>query len=214
MRDVILIAASGLAREVIAMTQAGAERDGRRVIGVLDDDATLHGQVIGGVEVLGGLELATRLSADLAVCVGAGAGRRTVVSLLGGLGVGRDRYATLVDESARIGAGSSLGAGTIVLAGCVLTADVLVGRHVVLMPHCTLTHDDIVDDFATFAAGVAVGGVARIGEAAYLGMNSSVRQKVSIGADATIGMGAVVLTDVPHGQIWAGVPARELGVRL
>lgn len=209
MTDVILIAASGLAREVIAMEQSG-----HRVVGVLDDDATLHGQSVGGVEVLGGIELAARLPGRFAVCVGAGAGRRMIVGRLAGLGIGDDRFATLVDASARIGAGSGLGPGTIVLAGCVLTADVLVGRHVVLMPHCTLTHDDIVDDFATFAAGVAVGGVARIGEAAYLGMNSSVRQRVSIGADATIGMGAVVLADVPDGQIWAGVPARELGVRL
>ncbi|MDN4612896.1 NeuD/PglB/VioB family sugar acetyltransferase [Leifsonia sp. F6_8S_P_1B] len=209
MTDVILIAASGLAREVIAMDQSG-----HRVVGVLDDDTTLHGQSVGGVEVLGGIELAARLPGRFAVCVGAGAGRRMIVGRLAALGIGDDRFATLVDTSARIGAGSALGPGTIVLAGCVLTADVLVGRHVVLMPHCTLTHDDIVDDFATFAAGVAVGGVARIGEAAYLGMNSSVRQRVSIGADATIGMGAVVLADVPDGQIWAGVPAKELGVRL
>ncbi|WP_158866179.1 acetyltransferase [Leifsonia sp. AG29] len=209
MRDLLLIAASGLAREVMAMRQSGM-----RVIGVLDDDPALHGHSIGGVEVLGGLELAAQIPASLALCVGAGSARRSIVRRLASLGIDDGRYATLVDESARISENSLVGAGTIVLAGCVLTADIIVGRHVVLMPNCTLTHDDIVDDYATLAAGVSVGGVARIGEAAYLGMNSSVRQRVSIGAEATIGMGAVVLNDVPRGQTWAGVPARELGVRL
>ncbi|CAM5403220.1 NeuD/PglB/VioB family sugar acetyltransferase [Leifsonia shinshuensis] len=209
MRDLVLIGASGLAREVMAMRQPGM-----RVIGVLDDDPGLHGHSIGGVEILGGLELAAQLPGALAVCVGGGAGRRAIVQRLTALGVGPERYATLVDDGARLSENSLVGAGTIILAGTVLTADVIVGRHVVVMPNCTLTHDDIVDDYATLAAGVAVGGVVRVGEAAYLGMNSSIRQRVSVGAGATIGMGAVVLTDVPAGQTWAGVPARELGVRL
>ena len=150
----------------------------------------------------------------IVVCVGSGAARRSIVGRLASLGVGGERYATWWTTRARALDEQPVGPGTIILAGSVLTADVVMGRHVVVMPNCTLTHDDIVDDYVTFAAGVAVGGVARIGEAAYLGMNASVRQKVSIGAGATIGMGAVVLTDVPEGQTWAGVPARELGVRL
>lgn len=190
------------------------QQSGHRVIGVLDDDPGLRGHPIGGAEVLGAIDLATELPGSIAVCVGSGSARRSIVSRLAALGVGPDRFTTLVDESARVSGNSHIGRGTIILASSVLTADVLVGRHVVIMPNCTLTHDDIVDDFATLAAGVAVGGVARIGEAAYLGMNASVRQKVSVGAGATVGMGAVVLTDVPEGQIWAGVPARELGVRL
>ncbi|NEN04811.1 acetyltransferase [Diaminobutyricibacter tongyongensis] len=209
MKDLVLIGASGLAREVMAMEQSH-----HRVIGVLDDDPALHGHPIGGADVLGGIDLASELPGAIVVCVGSGAARRSIVSRLAALGVGSDRFATLVDESARISANSVVGHGTIILACSVLTSDVVVGRHVVVMPNCTLTHDDIVDDFATLAAGVTVGGVARIGEAAYLGMNASIRQKVSVGAGATIGMGAVVLTDVPEGQTWAGVPARELGVRL
>jgi sugar O-acyltransferase (sialic acid O-acetyltransferase NeuD family) len=209
MRDLILIAASGLAREVLAMRQSQF-----RIIGVLDDDPTLHGTEIGGVQVLGGVDLAAQQPGSFLVCVGAGSGRRRVVDRLTQLGIGSERFATLVDETVALSDNSFIGDGSVILAGTVLTADVIVGRHVVVMPNCTLTHDDIVDDFATLAAGVAVGGVVRIGTEAYLGMNASIRQRVSVGAGATVGMGAVVLEDVPSGQVWAGVPAKELGVRL
>lgn len=206
-KDLLLLGASGLAREA-----AAADQTGHRVIGVLDDDPGLRGTRVAGVEVLGGMAHATEYDADLLVCVGAGAGRRAVVSRLAALGVDPDRYATLVDASVRIPPGSSVGVGSIILAGVVLTADVALGRHVVVMPNVTLTHDVRLDDYATLTAGVSLAGSVRVGEAAYLGMNATVRQGVAIGAGAVIGMGAAVLGDVPTGETWAGVPARPLPV--
>lgn len=205
MRDLLLLGASGLAREAAAAAQAG-----HRVIGVLDDDPDKRGTRVAGVEVLGGIAHAAEYDADLLVCVGSGAGRRAVVARLAALGVDPGRYAKLVDVSVRIPDGCSVGAGSILLAGVVLTADVSVGRHVVVMPNATLTHDVRLDDYATLTAGVSLAGSVRVGEAAYLGMNASVRQGVSVGAGAVIGMGAAVLTDVPPGETWAGVPARPL----
>jgi acyl-[acyl carrier protein]--UDP-N-acetylglucosamine O-acyltransferase len=92
-----------------------------------------------------------------------------------------------------------------------MTASVTVGRHVVAMPQATMTHDNTVDDFATLCAGVSLGGFVTVGRAAYLGMNSCVRQNVTVGAETTLGMGAALLSDLPDGQTWAGVPARAMG---
>ena len=50
------------------------------------------------------------------------------------------------------------------------------------------------------------------GQRRYIGQGALVRENVSIGARAVVGMGAVVLHDVPADQIWAGAPAHELGV--
>jgi sugar O-acyltransferase (sialic acid O-acetyltransferase NeuD family) len=204
-KDLILIAASGLAREV-----ASAELRRSRVIGVLDDDSALHGSRCGGQPVLGGLELAPELDAWFVLCMGDGRARRRVYRRLAGLGIGEDRYGSVIDGSVRVPPSCSVGAGAIVLAGTVMTADITIGRHVVIMPHATLTHDDAVDDFATLAAGVALGGSVRVGEAAYLGMNASVRQGLTVGRDAVVGMGAVVLQSIPDAETWAGVPARPI----
>jgi sugar O-acyltransferase (sialic acid O-acetyltransferase NeuD family) len=207
MRELLLLGASGLAREV-----ADAAQHDYRVIGLLDDNAGLHGSQLSGIDVLGGTHLAAEHDALLLVCVGSGAARRRIVRQLLALGVDDERFGTLVDASVRVPESCAVGVGSILLAGTVLTADVSVGKHVVLMPHVTVTHDNVLEDFTTMASGVCLGGGVVVGEASYLGMNASVRQSVRIGAGAVIGMGSVVLHDVPDDETWAGVPASALAV--
>lgn len=208
MRELLLIGASGLAREVLSALQHDS-----RVIGILDDDPGRYGTRVSGVEVLGALHLAAELDADLLVCVGSGATRRGIIERLGALGVADDRFATLIDASVRVPSSCTVGRGSIILANTVMTADVTLGRHVVIMPQCTLTHDDVLEDCVTLAAATALGGGVTIESDAYLGMNVSIRQYVTVGSGAVVGMGAVVLSDVPAGETWVGAPARLSGAR-
>lgn len=204
----LLVGAGGLAREVHALLR---ESDDREVVGILDDADALQGTRVGGLPVLGGLECARRYpDVSVVVCAGEGRTRAAIVGRLQRFGVTADRYATVLDPSVRVPSDCTIGAGSILLARTVLTADVTIGRHVVTMPHVVLTHDDVVDDFATLCAGVALGGRVSIGSCAYLGMNSSVRQHLRVGEGATLGMGSVLVSNLPAGQVWAGVPARVL----
>lgn len=203
MSGVLLVGASGLAREVIAAGMPG-------IAGILDDDDRLQGTHVSGVAVVGRIADAVAHPEALLVCIGHGIARRQVVRRLQSLGVREDRYASFVAESARVGSSSRIAAGSVLLDGVVVTADVSIGRHCVVMPNCTLTHDDVVEDFATLGAGVSLAGRVRVREMAYIGTNASVRQSTTVGRSATVGMGAVVLTDVPDDQVWAGIPARPL----
>lgn len=207
----ILVAASGLAREVMSAVEAGSQHT---VVGLLDDQATLAGTEVSGVPVLGTIDEVATVShpADVQflICAGKGASRRAVVDRLSRAGVRQDRYATVVDPTVRLPRTAAVGPGSVLLAGCVLTADVSVGRHVVAMPGVTLTHDDRIDDFATLCAGVTLGGSVHVGEAAYLGMSSSVRERIVIGPGAVLGMGSVLINDLPADSIWVGNPAKPL----
>lgn len=206
--DLLLVAASGLAREVLALVRA---HDLYYVIGILDDSPELHGTEVNGVRVLGGVEVAvTRPFAALLVCAGRGSAREAIVKRLADVGIGRERFATIIHPGVEVPHGSRVGAGTILLAGVVLTTAVSVGDHVVVMPNATLTHDDTLEDYATVCAGVSLGGSVTVGSGAYVGMNASVRERVRVGPGATLGMGAVLLTDLPHDETWVGVPARKI----
>lgn len=204
----LLIAASGLAKEALAALRAG---DSFHAAGILDDDPQLHGTTVGGVGVLGPTEMSGAYGdVRLVVCAGFGATREAIVSRLRGLGLDDERYATIVHPSVTMAPECGVGAGSVLLANVALTADVTVGSHVVAMPNATVTHDNVVEDFVTLCAGVSLGGGVRVRRGAYLGMNSSVRQQVTVGSGCVVGMGAVVLADIPDGATVVGNPARQL----
>jgi sugar O-acyltransferase (sialic acid O-acetyltransferase NeuD family) len=207
--QLILVAASGLALEVAEAARAC----GLVVRGCVDDNEALWGTAAGGwLPVLGGLAVLEEHPSDQVVlCAGKGSVRGVLAERLAGQGFLSSRYATLVHPSVTVPASCSIGPGSVLLAGCVLTASVTVGAHVVAMPQVTLTHDDVIDDFATLCADVTLGGFVHVGREAYLGMSASVRERVRVGRGSTLGMGSVLVRDLPDGEVWAGVPARRLG---
>ncbi|RLK60560.1 acetyltransferase [Actinokineospora cianjurensis] len=208
-QSLLLVGAGGLAREVLAAARALPGEF--TVRGLLDDDPARHGSEVDGVPVLGPSDLVHEHTDDqVLVCVaspGRPEGRANVVRRLD---LPAERYATLVHPAASVAYGVEFGEGTVLLAGTVITAPQRVGAHVLAMPHVLFTHDDLVGDFATCAGRATLAGGVVVAESAYLGAGSLVRQGVRIGSRAVIGMGAVVLADVPDGETWVGVPAKPL----
>lgn len=208
MSGLVLVAASGLAREVLSIEALAGRYDD---LVIVDDDRRLWGTGFGEAKVLGGLDLVHELPQhDVLLCAGQGRVRREMANRLLSSGLDPSRFSRVGHPRASVGRGCGVGAGSILLAQVTLTGDVMLGRHVVVMPGATLTHDDIVDDYATVCAGVSLGGRVRVGAGAYVGMNACVREGVRIGRDAVLGMGSALLEDLPPKQTWAGVPARQL----
>jgi sugar O-acyltransferase (sialic acid O-acetyltransferase NeuD family) len=207
--QLILVAASGLALEVAEAARAC----GITVRGCVDDDESLWGTCAGGwLPVLGGLAALSDHADDaVLLCAGRGSTRASIAQRLEALGFDERRYASVVHPSVTVPPSCAIEPGSVVLAGCVLTANVTVGAHVVVMPNVTLTHDNVVEDFATLCADVTLGGHVHVGREAYLGMSAGVRERVHVGPRSTLGMGSVLLSDLPADEVWAGVPARSLG---
>ena len=103
-----------------------------------------------------------------------------------------------------------IGEGSLFSPWTTLTSNIRIGSHF----HCNLysyvEHDCVIGDFVTFAPAVRCNGNVTIGDGAYVGSNSVIRQGLTIGSGAVIGMGAVVIRDVPPGATVVGNPARIL----
>lgn len=210
--DLVLVGSGGFGRETAEAVRAlVADGTPWRLLGFIDDDPAQAGKVIDGTPVLGGRDELERLTdARVVVCTGRPGNYVSRPRIVADLGLPAERYATIIHPSAAVSSTSSVGPGTVLLAHTVLTAAVRVGSHVAVMPHVTLTHDDIVEDFATLTSRCALGGGVRVSRGAYIGAGALVREERVVGELAMIGMGSVVTRDVPAREVWMGIPARRL----
>jgi len=84
---------------------------------------------------------------------------------------------------------------------------ITIGDNSVIGYNCTiLAHEFLVHEWRK--------GPVQIGKNVLIGANATVLAGITIGDDAVIGAGAVVVSDVPAGAFYAGVPARPVNKSL
>ncbi|HIQ04950.1 MAG TPA: acyltransferase [Anaerolineae bacterium] len=120
-----------------------------------------------------------------------------------------------------IGAGGSviIGEDTHIQGSCNLkgfVSDLIIGRNVQVAPHCAFSpyeHGFSDPNQPIQLQPLTSRGPIIIEDDAWLGLNVTVLDGVTIGRGAVVGAGAVVTKDVPAYAIAAGVPARVIAWR-
>jgi len=130
-----------------------------------------------------------------------------------GFPVPREQLVSLVDPSAFVSRTATIGRGCVIYPHCYVGLNARVGDYVFSLAGCVINHDDVVEDRVVLASAVTLAGSVHVEADCYLGQSSTVRQYVRIGAGSLIGMGAVVIKDVPPNSVMVGNPARRLRER-
>ena len=121
------------------------------------------------------------------------------------------KYFTYIHPSVQIlGGDVSIGEGSIICAGSILTTNIKIGKHAHLNLHTTIGHDCIIDDYFTTAPGVKISGNCNIGKRVYFGTNSSVREKINIMDDVTVGLNSGVVKHINESGVYVGLPSKKI----
>lgn len=107
-----------------------------------------------------------------------------------------------------IGENVEIGSNTCVVRG--VLSNTIICNNVKIDNLVHIAHNCIIDDGAFIIAGAEVSGSVHIGENAWIGPNASILQKVIIGKNSLVGLGAVVTKNIPENTIYAGNPAKYI----
>lgn len=210
MKDIVILGAGGLAREVAFLIETINRHSPEwRILGFVERDEQLVGKVIGRYSVFCSEQQLRGMSVHAAIGIGDPAVRAGIA----------DRFAdtalvfpNLVDpgtiwDAERI----SLGEGNIITAGNIFTTDISIGSFNYFNLAVTYGHDVVIEDHCVINPGATISGGVRIGSRVLVGSGATILQYLAIGAGATIGAGAVVTREVAPGSTVVGVPARPVG---
>ena len=124
-----------------------------------------------------------------------------------------ERCVSLVDPSAWVSRTATIGRAGVVYPHCYIGLNARLGDRVFCLSGSSINHDDVLEDNVVLATGATLAGVVHVETGCYLGQDCSIRQMLRIGRNSLIGMGAVVVKDVPPNSVMAGNPARLLRQR-
>ncbi|WP_082077930.1 UDP-3-O-(3-hydroxymyristoyl)glucosamine N-acyltransferase [Thermus filiformis] len=106
----------------------------------------------------------------------------------------------LIEDNVEIGANTTIDRGTL--------GDTIIREGAKIDNLVHIAHNVVVGRNAAVIAHAMVGGSTHIGDYAWIAPSACLRNGVSIGDRAMIGLGALVVSDVPEGTTVMGVPAR------
>lgn len=108
----------------------------------------------------------------------------------------------VIGENVEIGSLNSVAKGT--LSNTIIEENVKTDNLVHIAHNCIIGKGSLITASAQFSGGVIVG------ENVWIGPNSSIIQKITIGDNSFIGLGAVVTKNVPSNTVFAGNPAKKI----
>lgn len=201
-KKLVIVGAGGTGCEIVEIVTAINKLSPTwEMIGFLDDDESLHGRLVGGLRVFGGIEKCVDFpDAFFVSSIGHPEKRLLRKQVRERMAVPDDRFATLVHPHTAVSVSTQIGAGTVVCGGCVLGANSKIGRSAFLTYGTTVGHDSVVGNFTVLASGVNVSGEVTIGDNVYIGAGTVTKHGIVIGNNVLVGIGSLVIRDIPDNK--------------
>ena len=180
------------------------------MIGFVDDAVEKRGTRVAGYPVFGREAFAAYPSARVLAVPGSPSSYRSRPTVIEGLPVAADRFATVVHPRATVSPLARIGRNVLIMAGVVVTSNAVIGDHVCILPNTVVHHDVAVGPWSLIGSGVTIAGGTVIEENCYIGSGSSIIHGVTLGHECLVGLGSNVLRSITPNARIAGNPAREI----
>lgn len=210
MENIVIIGVGGFGREVkVLIDQINKIEKKYTILGFYDDaiDCKSH---YNGIPFLGTIDHLNQTKNSTAVALGIG-DPATKTKIIKRLNNNNLSFPTLIHPSVQISEDEiMLGQGTIICGGCIITCNIEIGNFVTLNLCCTVGHDTIIKDFASFMPSVNISGEVLIEEQVYVGTGAKIINQLQIGKGTIVGAGAVVSKTLPSNCTAVGIPAKPI----
>ena len=183
--------------------------------GTIDESAKIHptANVEAGADIGAGVTVGEY--AVIKSCVSIGPGSNVgAYTILGSSGFGFERdergVPLRLPHLGRVVIGEEVDLGSHCCVDRGALGDTVVGRFVKCDHHTYIAHGVNVGPLTLIMSGATLNGSSKVEECCWIGTSALIKEGLRVGANSTVGMGAVVISDVPKNTTVVGVPATPI----
>ena len=117
---------------------------------------------------------------------------------------------SLIHPSAVVSPNSTIGKGVIVCANAVVNIGAQIADGCIINTGATVDHDCVLAENVHISPGVNIAGGVSIAKFSWLGIGSTVIERLTFAENTQIGAGAVVTQSTQANSLYLGVPAKRV----
>ena len=202
LKEKILILGGG--RGCVQVLDAILRSERHEVVGILDDNESLHGKKILGIKILGPISLVYELREK-------GIFDKLVISFSNDIDKRAELYESLkkqgfsftniIDRTVQIHSNVEIGTGNVIMANCRIGSCSIIGDNNFLSAFVNIEHHNIVGSHCTFGPGVMTSSRVQIGDKVKFGTGIFIEPGIKIGTNSIISSGSIITFDVPENSV-------------
>lgn len=212
MKDIVIIGASGLGRELWTLINSINQlKQMYNIIGFYDDAFVDEYEVIAGVYCKGSVtDLVDNLPDGTCVTFGM-ANREIVYKIYQKLSRKRSyNYPTLIHPNASVEYGTVLGIGNVIANSTIISCQVRLGDFNFFNSMCAVGHDTVIGDYNSFMPRTQISGDVELGNFNSFSMGASIVQGKRMGDYNTILANSLLTKSIKNNRKYFGIPAKRL----
>jgi len=210
-QKIVIIGASGLGREILFLLEdINAQHDHYDILGFIDNAPELRNVIINKYPVLGNDSWLFNYDDEINVVIAVG-NPKMKKNIYEKFSVKKNiLFPNIIANEVKFSRTVNIGKGCVVGYYSTLAANISLGDFVLLNSVCNIGHDVIIGDFVTLYGNVSVSGDVSIAACAEIGNGTRILQKKTIGENSKVGIGSVVVNNVPPNCTVFGNPAKKI----
>lgn len=208
MKDLIIVGAGGFGRELLDIIKdINAIQPQWNIKGFLDDNPNALIGKNSNLTIIGNTtEWIPSINEEFALAIANPSLKKNVINLLIEK---KAEFVKIIHPTARISTSAIIGKALVVYPNACIGPDTLIGDYVTLLGS-SIGHDASIGDYTTISSFCDITGGCKIGESTFLASRVSIVPNATIGNNAYVGIGSVVINNVKNGERVFGYPAKRM----